>query len=72
MGRTMKKERYLTIESPEDSATVDFLHAGAIVELRIENGTLRVVAKMPHGEDASTWDEHEIEWQLPARPSCAT
>jgi hypothetical protein len=63
--------RYLTIENPDTSATVDFLSEDVAVEVTIENGKLRIVAKMMHGKTApqrrnsSSWDEHEVKWPLP-------
>jgi hypothetical protein len=66
---------YLTVEAPNTKATVDFLSEAIGVELSIENGKLRIVAMMMHGETtserkvASTWDQHEAEWPLPKRGS---
>ena len=68
---TNANTRVLMIERPETTACVDFLSEGVAVELSIEGGKLRVVAKLTHGataaerDDASTWDEHEAEWTLP-------
>lgn len=54
----------ITIEQPATAATVDFLSEGLSVVLTVENGRLRVVARVSHGEESSTWDEHEIEWPI--------
>ena len=63
----MSRDRYLSIEAPDSKATVDFLSHGVAVEIDVADGKVRVVVKMSHGEDASTWDEHEAEWPLPER-----
>lgn len=60
-----KNPRTLIVEAPDAAATVDFLTDGCSVELEIKDGKLRVCAKMPYGEDASSWDEHEVEWDFP-------
>lgn len=64
-------ERVLTIEQPDNRAVVDFLSEpgrnDVTVEIAIERGKVRVVAKCMHGEEASTWDEHEVEWDLPKK-----
>lgn len=59
------RARYLAVERPDQSATVDFLSDDISVTLTVEDGVLRVSAKMLHGENASTWDEHEVEWPVP-------
>ena len=59
------KPRYLSVEAPDIEATVDFLSLNVSVGLRVVNGVLEVRARMSHGEDESTWDEHEAAWPLP-------
>lgn len=61
-------ERYLPIENPDNKGTVDFLSEGVSVTVTIRDGALHVAARMSHGEEASTWDEHEITWHLPEKP----
>ena len=63
----MKREpRVLIVEAPDTEAVVDFLGGhGANVTLCVQNGRLSVTVRMPHGEDASTWDEHEASWPFP-------
>lgn len=68
----MAKDRVMIVERPDAAAAVDFLSEGAYVEMSIEGGKLRIVAKLFHGEDASTWDEHEVEWGLPERGEAQT
>lgn len=60
----MSNPRVLIVEAPEASAVVDFLSEGVTVTMTVVNGVLRVVARDSHGENASTWDEHEVEWPL--------
>lgn len=47
------KVRHLSVEDPETVATVDFMSHGVSLTLTIENGALRVQAKMSHGEDVA-------------------
>jgi hypothetical protein len=60
-------KRYLPVELPDTTVTVDFLQEGVSVTLMIDHGRLFVGARMSHGETASTWDEHEVMWPLPER-----
>lgn len=60
-------DRYMTVEAPDTKATVDFLTAGVAVEIEVADGKIRVAVKANHGEESSTWDEHEMEWDLPER-----
>lgn len=58
-------ERILTVERPDVKGTIDFLSDGVSVTAEIVDGKIRVVVRASHGEDASTWDLHEVEYVLP-------
>ena len=58
-------DRVLIIERPDVRGTIDFLSDRVSVTATIEDGKIRVVVKADHGEDASTWDEHDVEFDLP-------
>ena len=57
----------LLVEQPDTDALIDFLHEGVLVRLTVKDGKLRVHAAMSHGPQASTWDDHEVEWPLPEK-----
>lgn len=61
------KDPYLTIERPNAKAVVDFLSDNVSVEIEVSDGKIRVKAKAMANEGAYTWDEHEVEWPLPAK-----
>lgn len=62
-----KNERYLPVERPDTKGIIDFLSDGVSVEAEVVDGKIRVTVKASHGEDASSWDLHEAEWDLPER-----
>jgi len=62
----MNRDRYLVVES-HDNATVDFISESVSVEISIKDGKLEVKAKMSHGENASTWAEREVSWDIPEK-----
>jgi len=60
----MKRPIQITVERPDTECVVDFLDKGTSVSVNItDGGKIRVVVKVSHGEDASTWDLHE--WESP-------
>lgn len=61
------KDPYLPVERPESKAIVDFLSDNVSVEIEVSGGKIRVKAKAMASEDAYTWDEHEVEWDLPEK-----
>ena len=56
-----KKERYLTIELPDEAAQVDFLSRGVIVGLELRGETLRINVKVFNSPEDSEWAYHEFE-----------
>jgi hypothetical protein len=61
------QKRYLPVELPEDEALVDFLSEGVSLEMKVRNGKLEIMARMSHGENASTWDIKEVSWDIPKK-----
>lgn len=55
---------YMYVEEPTTKVVVD-LGDRASITIEIVNGKVEVSAKMSHGENASSWDEHEVVWTLP-------
>jgi len=67
-------KRYLSIEDPCATGTLDFLSHRVTVEVTIVDGDICVTTKASHGEGSSSWDQHNEVYALPERedePVCA-
>jgi hypothetical protein len=54
----------ITVERPDTECVVDFLDKSTVVTVGLtDDGRVRVVVKVSHGDGASTWDQHE--WESP-------
>lgn len=66
-----KMDRYLIVESPDTTATVDFLdcpeHVGVQIIAKIEDGKLSLEVRAPMGGEAYRWDKHELTVELPCK-----
>jgi len=59
------KPRYLSVENPDNKATVDFLSEHVAVDVTVADGQIQVEAHAMQGEDSYTWEEHYVSWPLP-------
>lgn len=62
-----KNDPHLCVDG-SDRATVDFLSHGVAVEISVKDGVFSVSVSASHGEEASSWDERFVAWDLPSRP----
>ena len=62
------KPHHVTMYPGED-VEIDFYGVGAdggSIKITLNNaGALRIRVNVSHGEDASSWDEHDFEVQVP-------
>jgi hypothetical protein len=59
----MSRERTLIMEEPDSKAVVDFIDRNVCATLTLDGSVLRIKVKVWHGEDSSTWNEHDFEVQ---------
>jgi len=65
------KPRYLSVENPDNKATVDFLSEHVAVDVTVADGQIQVEAHAMQGEDSYTWEEHYVSWPLPGDDTTA-
>lgn len=54
------KARHLTVERPDNHATVDFLSDNVCVEMEIVDFKLRIVVKVSNDQGNYTWKQEEF------------
>ena len=61
--------RYLLVDSGDSEATVDFISDGVSIKTTIDrkSGKLNIITMCSHGENESTFDKHEISYDLPSK-----
>lgn len=63
--RRFSLERYMSIEDPTSKAVVDFLSKHFCVTIEVDGDKVRINARAFAEEGASTWQEHDFEFELP-------
>lgn len=53
-------KKYLSVEDHASEVLVEFLSRHVSVTLTIEQDGIRITARVSHGEDSSSWDNHEF------------
>lgn len=61
------KTPYLQIEAPNTRGTIDFLGPDVSILAEIDGNKLTINVKASHGEDSSSWDQHEFTITLPKK-----